>query len=467
VETSYGSKAEELSRAWQELCSKYLPVSAVDSIWRFSRGAATDEPLQGWKLHVSATVLNAGVALERVAPILRARNIQFKAPSSLSEINKINTGIYYGYSQIGKLITVYPRSADEAVNIAQQLYDTTRDISAPAVPFDERFGPDGCVYYRYGAFRPMEIDTPDGKRTHAIMNPSGEMVADVREADRPGPVWVANPFPIQNLPNPASVGETSPLKRYAAFRALTQRGRGGVYQALDLTRRNPRFCILKEGRSLGEVSWDGRDGAGRVRNEETVLRALLPAHLGVPAVYASFVVEDNQYLVTEFIAGESLQAFLTKRRRRMSAAQVLNFGVRIASLISRIHAAGWAWRDCKPSNIMITRKGVLRPIDFEGACPLDKPDPLPWGTEGFTPKWRPVVSSRASEDLYALGAILYLLLTGKLPGHKTPIPVAGLRPKAPRQLSDLIEELLAADPPQTEAGMIRARLSSLLSISAR
>src|SRR5918911_2169909 len=130
-----------LSRCWQQLCSQYLPLTADSLIWRFSRAAAPDEPEQGWKLHISATILTACTVLEKVAPLLHRRGVQFKAPISLEEINKINSGLFYRYSQVGKLITVYPKSPEDAVILARQLHELTSHLSSPDVPFDQKFRP--------------------------------------------------------------------------------------------------------------------------------------------------------------------------------------------------------------------------------------------------------------------------------------------------------------------------------------
>ena len=53
-----------------------------------------------------------------------------------------------------------------------------------------------------------------------------------------------------------------------------QRGKGGVYQALDLNVNPPRLCLIKEGRKHGELTWDGRDDAGSSLGPDTYSLAL-------------------------------------------------------------------------------------------------------------------------------------------------------------------------------------------------
>ncbi|HWW75803.1 MAG TPA: phosphotransferase [Pyrinomonadaceae bacterium] len=433
---------------WAQLCRRFLPVRG-EAIWRYSRQVLPADPEQGWKLHVPATVLTAGRVLRRVGPLLRGRGVLFKAPATLEELHNLNSGVDYGYSQVGKFLTVYPPTDAEALLLAERLRLLTRGMRAPSVPFDRKYGRDGCVYYRYGAFKVLEAEGGGGESVYAVRDPEGRLVPDVRDSAVP-PEWAEDPFPREEAPPPSPPRGPTPLQTtFKAFRALTQRGRGGVYQALDLGGAPPRLCILKEGRRDGEVDWNGRDGAWRIRHEGRVLRALGEAGLNVPRLYASFGVEGNRYIAVEFIEGESLNDWLGRRRRRLPVADALRYGAELARLVAGVHAAGWVWRDCKPGNVMVTKAGGLRPLDFEGACPVPRPDPLPWGTPEFmSPEARAPFSgrSRLPEDLYALGAVVYLLLAGRTPDATPAPPLAGLRRGVPLAARDVVMELLGPDP---------------------
>jgi hypothetical protein len=418
------------------------------SIWRYSRESLPGDPEQGWKLHVPATVLTAGRVLQTVAPLLRRRGVLYKAPASLGELDKLNCGLFYGYSQVGKFLTVYPRTNEEALLLAEGLYQLTRRLTAPAVPFDMKYRADGCVYYRYGAFKVLEVEDLNGESTYAIRDPEGNLVPDIRDSPTM-PDWASDPF-LCGREREAHDTAVTPLRTtFKAFRALAQRGKGGVYQALDLSVTPPRLCILKEGRRNGEVSWDGRDGFWRVRHEGRVLGALLDAGVNVPRVYASFMAEENYYIAVEFIEGESLDHWLSRRRRRLAVAAALKCAAELARLVARVHAAGWVWRDCKPGNVVITKSGELRPLDFEGACPVDSPDPLPWGTPAYSPPEGNDMfrgQSRLPEDLYTLGATIYLLLAGRPPDSVSPLPLEKMRRNVPEDARRVVAELLDPDP---------------------
>lgn len=443
--------AEGLHSNWRQLADRYLPVTNHESIWRYSRQAMPGDPEQGWKLHVSATILKAADTLKAIAPFLAERDALFKAPCSLVELSKLNTGVFYGYSQVGKFITIYPQTTEEAVFLAGELYRLTRRFTAPAVPFDLKYRNDGCVYYRYGAFNPLDFEAGNGERVPALKDPDGKLVRDVRDSISQ-PTWVSDPF-VQSTAAAAVNGQPevpTPLKTtFRAFRALGQRGKGGVYQALDLSAKFPRLCVLKEGRRNGEIDWDGRDGFWRIKHERRVLTLLRKAGIDVPLVYSSFVAAQNFYLAAEFIDGEDLRHWLEKKQRRISINAALKLSAELASLVASIHAAGWVWRDCKPGNIILTKQKKLRPVDLEGACPIDRPDPATWGTTSYVP---PEANdpfhgqSRLPEDLYALGAVMFYLLTGRTPDLEPPRGLTELRTGIPSAARDVVSELLDPDP---------------------
>ncbi len=431
---------------WRELCIRFLPVRSENSVWSQNRSINCDDPDQGWKLHVSGTVLNAHRVLERVAPLLISNGTLFKAPSSLVDLHRINSGLDYDYSQVGKIITVYPRTQEEAVSLARRLHRLTRRISGPAVPFDLQFRPSSNVYYRYGSFMAQEVENQDGTRIPAMRDPQGNLVPDLRARGKAKPDWIEDPFGARQKTWGMPPSENPLASTYRVFRALVQRGKGGVYQAVDLSVQPPRLCLIKEGRRLGELGWDGRDGRWRVKHEGRVLSLLRDRGVDVPHVYSSFGLAGNYYLVCEFIDGESLHQFLYRRQRRLSVSRVLKFGIQLSTLIAQIHAAGWIWRDCKPTNLLVTKEGRLRPLDFEGARQFGRSDPLPWVTSAFTRPGRHHLSTRrhsgVDDDLYALGAVLYLLLTGRMPDTHNLLPILTLRRNTPGEVCELVWELV-------------------------
>ena len=432
----------KLRGRWLLLCESYLPVKSEESIWRYSRNSKPQEPSQGWKLHISATILEACDLFERVAPYLISRDIQFKAPGSLDELSKLNCGLQYGYHQVGKFITIYPKNESEAVKIAQQLDELTGDFFSISVPFDERYAPDSSVFYRYGGFSNIKITGQNGEKFSAIKNPAGEFVLDDRK--RAIPQWLSNPFPDNKTSADRTFRGTALEKTYRVFRAATQRGKGGTYEAVNLSGPKPQLCVVKEGRKNGELGWNGQDGFSLVKNEFDVLTKLQPKFDAVPQVFESFEINGNFYFAMEYVEGKNLNELMQPRRRRFSISQILKFAVDIAQIIEKIHQAGWIWNDCKPSNIVVTKNKTLRPIDFEGAYKIDEPEPFDWKTVGFSrSKFNSNLQSAKSNDFYALGAVLYFLLTGRFYDSDNLIQIKKLRRNVPQKFIDLVNKLLS------------------------
>jgi hypothetical protein len=158
-----------------------------------------------------------------------------------------------------------------------------------------------------------------------------------------------------------------------------------------------------------------------------------------------------------------LHSFLLRQKRRLSVACALRYGIQLSTFIAQLHAAAWAWEDCKPANLIVTNRGELRPLDFEGACPIDRPDPLPWMTPAFTHSSESGGTRERSairDDLFAFGTVLHLLLTGVMPGYDPgPLTIQKLRRNTPVEVCELLSELL--DPcasRQTDAASVAGRL---------
>jgi hypothetical protein len=455
---SFIELAENRRDRWLELANRYLPIAPGDSIWRYSRRLSFSDPMQGWKLHVSATLLNACKVLERIGILLTAKQVSFKGPASLEDLYCINSGLIYPYTQIGKIFTIYPRSDDECRELAKQLDELTHHLASPKVPFDLRYSPRSNVYYRFGVFS-ASISSSNENGEALVHNQRGEWSVDRREVARPD--WVKDLFEGASSRNESKASVESPLRNnYHVFRALTQRGKGGVYQAVDMTTQPPRFCLIKEGRKSGEVSWEGHDGRWRVKNERRVLRALKKVGIIIPEIYSAFEENDNFYLVTEFVHGETLHSYLSKRKQRLPLVTIIQYSIEIASIIASLHHAGWIWRDCKPANLLVS-DGKLRPLDFEGACQILNPGRIPWISPSYS-KPSHKSDSVIDDDLYALAAVIYLLLTGRMPDRDAPIPPKKLRRQIPEELSSLVISLLTSSKIELSAAQICEKLQQCL-----
>jgi serine/threonine protein kinase len=114
----------------------------------------------------------------------------------------------------------------------------------------------------------------------------------------------------------------------------------------------------------------------------------------------------------------------------------------IEPVLARIHAAGWVWRDCKPSHILV-RRDQLHLIDFEGACRIDRKNILPWGSSNYSRARASTRRAGVHEDNYALGVIAFQFGTGKFPpASKRGRAIIYRRSRCPNVLWTHIEQLL-------------------------
>jgi hypothetical protein len=390
-----------------------LPLA--DGHWAYSRPLREDDPIEGWKLHVSATILSAAEVFARTEPILRRNDVLFKVPSRLDLLKSLNTGLL-DFSQIGKFLTIYPRSPSEALQLARELHRATYRLVGPRIPFDAQYRRGSLVYYRYGSFRPA----PDGK-SGFIHTPEGKRYRDKRAPGFAVPPWLKDPFQKATSPQKASKWRGLLRHQLLVVKAMAQRGKGGVYEAIDLSVLPVRHVVVKEGRRHGETNWDGRDGYTLIQHEGRVLRSLGKAGLPVPAVLREFPNQGNRYLVLERIVGRPLLTAKQIHPSKISCNRAERIVRQLSPILSKIHAAGWTWRDCKPSHILVHEGGV-RLVDFEGACRTGQTDLPPWGSPDYVPPGinRSVARPAGTdEDDYALGVIAFQFLSGKFPPAST------------------------------------------------
>ena len=206
--------------------------------------------------------------------------------------------------------------------------------------------------------------------------------------------------------------------------------------------------------------------------------------------------EGDIFLVMEFITGQSLSALLAAKGR-LEFNRIARILVQICGALAEAHAAGIVHRDLKPDNIMIEeqRHGVrdfVTLLDFGIAHRTDRgvPDEPDTMDEVFTgtPEYtspeqalgKPV---DARSDVYALGILLYLLISGRVPFSAgspldtlirqlkeppPPIPVS-ISDDLPFGLTDLLDEMLAKKPEDRPASCVevRNRLVGVLNASHR
>jgi len=267
--------------------------------------------------------------------------------------------------------------------------------------------------------------------------------------------------------------------------------------------------LLSNGTKLGPYEIQSPLGAGGMgevyrardtRLDRTVAIKILPAHLSAnpealqrfdrearaisslshPNVCHLYDVgsqDGTSYLVMEYLEGETLADRL--RKGPLPLEQVLKSGIEICEGLEKAHKSGVVHRDLKPGNIMLTKSGA-KLMDFGLAKPVLPASPPssgltqtiatpqhPLTTEGMVvgtfqymaPEQLEGREADARSDIFALGAVLYEMVTGKraFEGKTTastiaailaadPPPISSVQPLSPSALETTVKSCLAKDP---------------------
>jgi hypothetical protein len=406
-----------------------LEVKPTETWWYFTPRRSPALPAQGWKLHVSATPTHAPAVLETVSQLLIDRDAAWKVCRDLRTLRDL-CSVPSPLPQVGKFVTVYPRTDAESVALATELHARTRHFEGPRVPSDRRFSPRSIVSYRYGGYQSIDRFDADGLRVPCILTPDGTPVPDLREPGRWRPDWAVDPFPAQPQASRPAGGLFG--RGLVVRGVLRQSTKGGVYAVT----RGVEHLVLKEARFGTNPDELGRDARDRLTNEFEILTALSPLGIG-PQPFEIFDVEDNRYLLMQHLVGISLRSYLEgiDRLGPERGRQTRPIAQSIIQLVERCHSAGVILRDLSPNNILVSG-GECKLVDLELAHRVGTSQPPFHGaTPGYVPPGAEAADRTTTDfDHYALGGTLFFLSTGLDP-HLG--PDQDIRATGPRLLSSL------------------------------
>lgn len=264
------------------------------------------------------------------------------------------------------------------------------------------------------------------------------------------------------------------LGPYEIAAPLGAGGMGEVYRAQD-TRLGRQVALKILPRHLAAKP----EARQRFEREARTISAL--QHPRICTLHDIGHQDGTDFLVMEYLEGETLAHCLAKAS--LPFQQVLKIGIEICEGLEAAHRAGVAHRDLKPANVMLTKTGT-KLLDFGLAKPLDKPPAvnlsvLPTASEAPKPGAQPLTAegtiigtfqymapeqlegqeADARSDVFALGAVLYEMATGKraFDGksqtsviaailEREPPPVSQLQPASPPALDRLVRQCLAKNP---------------------
>lgn len=240
-----------------------------------------------------------------------------------------------------------------------------------------------------------------------------------------------------------------------------------VYLAED-----QQLCRKAVVKVLRQGEWLSRDASARFHNEQRVLAQL--RHPNIVSIFACYSVRNNPCIVMEYMGGGTLADYIGKPFQPWEAVRIL---LRIARGVADAHTKGIVHRDLKPQNILIdhtirepaleTSIGFLKISDFGIAKMMNDFEGLtrsgmqPGTVNHMAPEQidSEMGAISPATDVFALGIMLYQLLTGENPfSHQSvpktlrnivelPVPLVGARvPEVPEWLETICETCLQKSP---------------------
>jgi serine/threonine protein kinase, bacterial len=214
------------------------------------------------------------------------------------------------------------------------------------------------------------------------------------------------------------------MNRYRIQKKLGSGGMGAVYLATD-SHLSDRLVAVKEMSNSNLKTVTAKQEAVEAFSREAQLLSTLN-HPNIPRVIDYFSERGKQFLVMDYVEGETLQDLLESQTNPFSERQVLDWAEQLCTVLTYLHSQKppVIFRDLKPGNVMVSSDlKQIKLIDF-GIVRFFKPaaqsDTAKLGTPGYAPpeQYGKGGQSDARSDIYALGAMLHFLLTLRDPGDE-------------------------------------------------
>jgi serine/threonine-protein kinase len=211
-------------------------------------------------------------------------------------------------------------------------------------------------------------------------------------------------------------------RRVGCYQLEHELGRGGM-GSVWLARRDDGYYEAKVAIKLLVISWFGGEGAARFRHEGKLLARL--DHPNIARLLDAGITDLGEpYLVLEYIEGQRIDVYCANAR--LGLRQRIELFLELLSAVAHAHRNLIVHRDIKPANVLVTPTGQAKLLDFGIGKLVEGQDELTsTGQRILTPQFAapeqllgdPVTTAT---DIYTLGLLLYILLTGRLPHSGSP-----------------------------------------------
>jgi len=232
---------------------------------------------------------------------------------------------------------------------------------------------------------------------------------------------------------------------YFLVRVIKTGGQAMIFEALD--DNSHRTYAIKE-IALPLDPDQALEAFQRCAVEARLLATL--AHPGIPHFYSCIIENGRVYIIMDMVRGTDLEDVL-RQRGQMSEREVLSIASQVCDILYYLHhqANAVVFRDVKPSNIMFDNDGFVTMIDFGIARFTNSQRGIVMGTPGYAPPEQYRGDISVASDIYALGATMHHLLTGRDPRGQKPFsfpPVRDLAPHVSQLTADVVQRALQLNP---------------------
>jgi hypothetical protein len=244
--------------------------------------------------------------------------------------------------------------------------------------------------------------------------------------------------------------------RYQLVKKIGEGGLAEVYQAQDMALG--RMVAVKVLRPQYT-----RDSNFLVNFHREAQNAARLSDSYIVAVYDFGQDKGRPYIVMEWVAGSDLRTLISEQGS-LPIDQAVTYAIQICSAVGTAHRAGIVHGDLKPGNILINPNNQAKVTDFGLARALGESTmeegEVVWGTPAyFAPEQASGDQALPATDVYAIGIILYEMLTGRVPFvgvddqdvarkqlYEAHIPVDRIDPKIPEPLARIVDAAMAKNP---------------------
>ena len=248
------------------------------------------------------------------------------------------------------------------------------------------------------------------------------------------------------------------LRESSAYPNLSEVGRGGmgvVYKAEDTKLKRTVALKFLPLEAIGE-------GEQRARFEREAQAAAALNHPNVCTIHEIDQADGESFIAMEYVEGQSIRDKIESRPLKLNEA--LDIAVQTGQGLQAAHEEGVVHRDIKSANIMVTRRGQVKILDFGLAQLSDRTRLTETGTTLGTPAYMSPEQARGDAvdrrgDIWSLGVVAYEMITGQLPFkgevkqamlysilNEEPEPLTALRSGVPIELDRVIGKALAKNP---------------------